>query len=485
MAFKDLREYLASLESRGWLKRIRTPVSRDLEISAIADRAVKAGGPALLFENVEGHTVPVAINLFAAPERMALALGVEKLDDLAGVSGDLLRIAMEPPTGGWMEKLKAIPKLIDAAAVLPKTVSGGPCKEVILKGDAASLDRLPILKCWPQDGGRYITFPLVFTKNPETGRRNCGIYRMQVFDGRTCAMHMQLHKDGRRNLEAIQKKHGGRLECGIALGPDPAVAWAGAVPAPPDVDEMLFAGMVRRKGVEMVKCETVDVEVPASAEIVIEGYVDVNDWRVEGPFGDHTGYYSLEDKYPAFHVTAVTHRKDPVYQTIIVGPPPMEDDWMGYAIERLFLPLLKMQLPEVVDYHMPFEGIFHNLQIVSIRKRFPGHARRVMHAIWGLPQAMFTKVIVVVDGDVNVHDPREVAWKALNHIDPERDTEFVQGPIDVLDHASRQCGYGSKIGIDATKKWPEEGFTRRWPDEIKMSPEIKALVERKWKEMGL
>ena len=485
MAFNDLREFITALEAKNLIKRVRLPIKQDLEVSAFADRAVKSGGPALLFEQVEGHSVPVAINLFASAERMALALGVERLEDLAGRSGDLLRILMEPPAGGWIEKLKALPKLLDIAAILPKTVSGGPCKEVILKGADASLDRFPIIKCWPQDAGRYITFPLVFTKNPETGKRNCGIYRIQLFDGRTCAMHMQLHKDGRRNIESIQKKHGGRLECGIALGPDPAVAWAGAVPAPPDVDEMLFAGMVRRRGVEMVKCETVDVEVPANAEIVVEGYVDVNDWRMEGPFGDHTGYYSLPDKYPTFHVTAITHRKNPIYQTIIVGPPPMEDDWMGYAIERLFLPLLKLQLPEVVDYHMPFEGIFHNLQIVSIKKRFPGHARRVMHAIWGLPQAMFTKVIVVVDDDVNVHDPREVAWKALNHIDPERDIEFVHGPIDVLDHASRLQGYGSKIGIDATHKRPDEGFTRPWPEEMKMSAEVKMIVERKWKEAGL
>jgi 4-hydroxy-3-polyprenylbenzoate decarboxylase len=478
--YRDLSHFLETLDDKGLLTRVRAPVSHDLEIAEINDRVVKAAGPALLFENVTGHAIPVAINLFGTRERMALALEVESLEKLPGRLTTFLDFALNPPANFW-EKLKSIPKLAGMAAFLPKNVADGPCKEMIYKGDDVDILRYPILRCWPQDAGRFITYPLVFTRDPETGRRNCGCYRMQLFDKSTTAMHFHPHKDGARHFRRSRE----RLPVAVAIGSDPSVCFAGTLPLPPDMDEILFAGLVRQEAVRMVKCETVDLEVPANAEIVLEGYLDPEERRVEGPFGDHTGYYSLADEFPVFHVTCVTQRRKPVYHTIVVGPPIQEDDWIGYAIERLFLPLLKLHLPEVVDYHMPFEGVFHNMLIVAIRKQYPGHARKVMHALWGMGQAMFSKCIVIVDEDVDVQKVGEVAWKALNHIDPERDIEFVHGPIDILDHASRLPGYGSKMGVDATRKWKGEGFERPWPDEIRMSPEIRELVSRKWKEYGL
>jgi 4-hydroxy-3-polyprenylbenzoate decarboxylase len=376
-----------------------------------------------------------------------------------------------------------LPKLQELSHAFPRIVRDGPCQEVVVS-DQHSLADLPILQCWPADAGRYITFPLVFTKDPETGVRNCGTYRMQLFDERTTGMHWHIHKGAAAHHRKARRR-GGRVEVGVAIGADPAVCFAGTLPLPEGVDEMLVAGFLRKQPVDLVRCRTVDVEVPANAEIVLEGYVDPDELRTEGPFGDHTGYYSLADAYPVFHLTAVTRRRSPIYLTTVVGRPPMEDCYMAAAIEALFMPVLKKQLPEIVDFHMPFEGIFHNLALVSIDKQYPGHARKVMHALWGLGQAMVTKVIVVVDKDVNVRDYPEVVWKALNHIDPERDTEFVLGPIETLDHASRLPKYGSKMGVDATRKWPEEGFTRPWPDEIVMDPRVKALVDRRWAEYGV
>ncbi len=481
MPYKDLPDFLAALESRGLLRRVKAEVDADLEITEITDRVVKAGGPALLFENVKGHSLPVAINLFGSDERMALALESPSVDSLADRLKPILEMAMSPPKGGFLEKIKALPRLMEAASFLPKNVNGGPCKDVILEGDQVDLERLPVLKCWPEDAGRFITFPCVFTYDPETGRRNVGTYRMQVYDKRTTGMHFHWHKDGARHLS----KSKAPLQVAAVIGADPAVCFASTLPLPPDMDEILFAGVIRQEGVKMTKAETLDIDIPASAEIVLEGTVDPVARRTEGPFGDHTGYYSLADQFPVFNVHAITHRKNPIYHSIVVGRPVQEDCFMGGAIERLFLPLLKLQLPEVVDYHLPYEGVFHNLMIVSIRKQFPGHARKVMHAVWGLPQAMFTKMIVVVDHDVDVRDLSEVAWKALNHIDPERDMEFVQGPTDILDHASRLPGLGSHVGIDATTKWAGEGFARTWPPEIVMSPAVKAVVDKKWKDLGL
>jgi len=482
MAYRDLRDFMRALEARGELKRIPFEVDPVLEITEFADRGVKQGGPALFFERPRGSTVPVLINAFASMRRMELALEVSSIEEIAARITELL--ALEAPQG-LLGKLKMLPRLAELGSYFPKRVSGGPCKEVIRRDKFSLLD-YPILKCWPGDAGRFITLPLVFSKNPETGRRNCGMYRMQVYDERTAGMHWQTHKQGAehyRRLAARGERR--RMDVAVALGGDPATIFSAILPLPPDLDEMLFAGFLRREPVEMVPCETCDLEVPAHAEIVLEGYVELGELRCEGPFGDHTGFYSLADDYPVFHVTAITQRKDPVYPATIVGPPPMEDYFMGKAIERIFLPLMRLQLPEIRDISMPAEGVFHNLMLVSIRKSYPGHARKVMHALWGLGQAMFTKCIVVVDEDVNVQDVREVAWKALNNIDPERDIEFVLGPVDSLDHASRLPNFGSKMGVDATRKWPEEGFTRPWPEVIRMSEEIKRRVDELWRLAGL
>ncbi|NUN47856.1 MAG: menaquinone biosynthesis decarboxylase [Candidatus Brocadiae bacterium] len=478
MAFADLTAFIRALDQKGWLQRIQDPVSRDLEISAIADRAVKKTGPALLFENVRDHSVPVLINAVASRERVALALGVEDLSELTRKMEDLLALALKPPAPGFLNKLKILPKLFDIATIFPRTVSDAPCQEVV--EDDPSFDAIPVLKCWPDDGGRYITWPLVFTRDPETGSRNCGIYRMQVYDPRTSGMHWHRHKDGARHFGKSD-----RLDVAVALGADPATAMCAAMPLPPDADEMVLAGFLRGEAVRMVKCRTIDVEVPANAEIVLEGYVQRGELRREGPFGDHTGFYSLADDYPVFHLQCVTRRKRPTYLTTIVGVPPMEDCFMGAAIERLFLPLVKMNLPEVVDLHMPWEGVFHNLVIVSIRKRYPGHARKVMHALWGMGQMMFTKVILVVDAEVNPQDYPQVALYALNHIDPSRDFEHAKGPMDVLDHASLLCGYGGKVGIDATRKWKDEGFDREWPDPIVMDAATQATVDGICRRLGL
>jgi 4-hydroxy-3-polyprenylbenzoate decarboxylase len=368
----------------------------------------------------------------------------------------------------------------------PKRVKSGACKEVIRKGTEVNLLEFPILKCWPQDAGRFITFPLVFTKNPETGKRNVGMYRMQVYDERTTGMHWQTQKHGAEHFRRARAANPeGKIPVAVAIGADPATALAGMLPIPPDLDEMMFSGFLRREPVEMVGCETCDLEVPANAEIILEGHVNLGEMRTEGPFGDHTGFYSLEGEFPVFHVECITHRKDPIYLTTVVGPPPQEDYFMGYAVERVFLPVMKMQYPEIADVAMPAEGIFHNLMIVAIRKSYPGHARKIMHAIWSLGQAMFTKVIVVVDHDVDVHNYREVVWKALCAIDPERDVQFNLGPADTLDHASRIPDFGSKMGIDATRKWASEGFTRPWPDEILMDADTKCRVDGLWKSLDL
>ena len=482
MAHADLRAFVSLLEARRELVRVREPVSVDLEISAITDRVSKGpgGGPALLFEKPEGFETPVLINALGSLNRMKLALEVDSLDAF-GERIDALLESRAPAS--LLEKIKMLPKLKDLSDLFPVIVKKAVCQEVVEK-DRPSLLDLPAIRCWPKDAGRYVTLPLVFTKDPESGKRNCGIYRMQVFDATTAAMHWQIHKHGAHHHRRAEER-GRRLEVACAIGAEPSLVFAAAAPLPDDVDEMFLAGFVRREPVAMVRGITVDVEVPAGAEIVLEGYVDPRERRREGPFGDHTGYYSLAEDYPVFHLTCVTRRQSPIYQTTIVGPPPMEDYYIGKAIERVFLPIMKRQLPEIVDINMPAEGIFHNLILVSVRKRYPGHARKVMHAIWGMGQAMFSKVIVVVDDDVNVQDVREVTWKALNHIDPERDIEFVMGPVDVLDHSSRLPRYGSHMGVDATRKGPSEGFQRDWPDEIRHDPATLALIEKKWPKYGL
>jgi 4-hydroxy-3-polyprenylbenzoate decarboxylase len=488
VAYKDLREFLARLEGERELRRITVEVDVDLEITEITDRVSKAGGPALLFQKPRSardgvtYAMPLLINLLGSRRRVELALEVAALEDAARRIEDLLETR---PPEGLFDKVKLLPKLAELGSFFPKVVKSGAAQEVI-ESDKVSLASLPVMKCWPQDGGRFITFPMVITRSPKTGRRNVGCYRMQVYDERTTAMHWQIHKGGAEHFRWLERQgKSRRMDVAVAIGSDPVTMLAGVLPLPEDVDEFLFAGFLRQEPVELVRCQSVDLEVPANAEIVLEGYVDLDDFRVEGPFGDHTGYYSLEDKFPAFHITCLTRRKDPIYVSTIVGPPPMEDYWMGYAVERLFLPLLRKQMPEVVDMHMPAEGIFHNLLIVSVRKSYPGHARKVMNAIWGLPGAMFTKCLVVVDHDVDVHNPREVAWKALNHIDPERDIQFVLGPVDQLEHASRLPNFGSKMGVDATRKWRNEGFSRPWPNEIVMDEDTKKKVDALWPQLGI
>ena len=477
MAYRDLRDFLHTLEKKGELKRVSTEVDPILEITEISDRVVKAGGPALLFERPKGSRIPVVTNLVGTEQRMNLALEVDSLDEVASRVRSFIDV--QSPQG-LLEKVKMLPKLAELGSFFPKSARSGECQEVV-RTEGFSLNEFPILQCWPQDGGRYITWPMVITKNPETGKRNVGCYRMQVFDERTTGMHWQTQKHGAEHFRnARSKDREGKLEVAVAIGADPATALAGILPVPPDMDEFLFSGFLRRDPVELVTCKTVDLEVPANAEIVLEGFVELGEMRTEGPFGDHTGFYSLEGQFPVFRITCITHRKNSLYLTTIVGPPPQEDFFIGHAIERIFLPVMKMQYPEIVDVAMPAEGIFQNLMIVAIRKSYPGQARKIMNAIWSLGQAMFTKVVLVVDHDVNVQDGREVVWKALCAIDPERDIQFVLGPVDTLDHAARRQDFGSKMGIDATRKWPEEGYQGRWPDEIKMDVATRGRVDAIW-----
>ncbi|MBI4552302.1 MAG: menaquinone biosynthesis decarboxylase [Candidatus Latescibacteria bacterium] len=481
MAYRDLNAFLDVLRQHGELKEITAEIDPELEISAMADRVVKRNGPALLFTNVKGHPgIPVLINTFGSKRRMELALETESLDAIAAEIAELIQPKI-PAT--LMGKLQMLPKLSRLADLSPKTVRSGPCQEVV-ETEHPSLADLPIIKCWPKDGGRYITLPQVVTRHPTLGTRNVGMYRLQVFDERTLGLHWQRHK-GSAHHYRVAEEIGQRLEVAVFLGPDPAVIYAGTAPLPDEIDEFMLAGFLRREPVDLVKCKTVDLEVPANAQIVLEGYAEPGERRVEGPFGDHQGYYSLPDQYPVFHLTAVTRRTNPIYPTIIVGPPPQEDGWLGKATERIFLPLIRTTLPEVVDMDLPIEGIFHNLAIVSIDKRYPGHAKKVMHAIWGLGQLMFTKVVIVVDKDVNVHDMREVVWRVGVSIDPRRDVILSEGPCDVLDFAAQFPDYSGKLGIDATTKWPEEGFTRGWPDILRMPDEVSQRVDELLGQLGL
>jgi 4-hydroxy-3-polyprenylbenzoate decarboxylase len=480
VAYKDLREFIEVLEKKGMLRRIKTEVSAELEITEILDRVVKSGGPALLFENVKGYKLPVFANAFGTMERMCLALSVNSLDEIGMRIQKLLEL--KAPSSLW-EGIKMLPQVAELTSFAPRHVNSGPCKEVVLK-DGFSLDEFPILKCWPGDGGRFITLPLVFTKNPSSGKQNVGMYRMQVHDGKTTGMHWHIHKHGARDYADAAKD--GKIEVAVAIGADPAVVYSATAPLPDSIDEMMFAGFLRKKNVELVKCETVDLYVPAHAEIILEGYVDAKERRAEGPFGDHTGYYSLEDEFPVFHITCITRRKNPIYHATVVGIPPMEDAYLGKATERIFLPLMKTQLPEIVDINLPVEAVFHNLCIVSIKKRYPGHAKKVMFALWGMGQMMFAKTIIVLDDDVNVQDMGEVLWATTTRIDPARDVTIIdRAQTDTLDHASPLPNLGSKMGIDATRKGKDEGFNREWPEVLKMSGDIKARINAIWKELGL
>ncbi len=480
MAYKDLQSFIKKLEKEKELIRIKDPISPYLEITEITDRVCKKHGPALLFENVKGYQIPVLTNAFGSFKRICMALGVNRLDELGEQILDFLQ--MEAPDS-LIKKLRLLPKLKRLSNIFPKMIKKAPCQEVILREDEVDLGKFPILHCWPLDGGPFITLPLVFTKHPLTGVRNVGMYRMQVYDRNTTGMHWHPHKGGAQHYR-VAEELGRRLEVAVAIGPDPAMTYAATAPLPEDIDEVLFAGFLRGEPVEMVKCLTVDQEVPASSQIILEGYVEPGERRLEGPFGDHTGYYSLADKYPVFHVTCITHRKNLIYPATIVGRPPQEDCYLAKATERLFLPLIKKQLPEIVDINLPMEGVFHNLAFVAIDKRYPGHAKKVMQAIWGLGQLCFTKIVVIFDKDVNVQDISEVLWRLGNNIDPKRDVVFVEGPVDALDHASPLPFLGSKMGIDATRKWPEEGFTREWPPVIEMEKEVRERIDILWEKIS-
>jgi 4-hydroxy-3-polyprenylbenzoate decarboxylase len=481
--YKNLGEFVTELEKLGELRRIKAQVDPELEITEIADRVMKSpgGGPALLFEQVKGSSLPLLINTLGSRRRMTLALGVEDFSEVAERIRDLLA-AQVPAT--WWGKVKKLPELAQLAGFAPKVVRSAPCQEIIFQGEKASLDLLPIMKCWPGDGGPYITFGGIYTRDIETGRRNVGMYRLQKLDSSHLITHWQIHHDGAAHCRGYERA-GEKMPLAIVLGGDPAVSYAASAPLPPGMDELLFAGFLRRQAVELVPCVSIDLEIPAEAEIVIEGYADPKDRVVEGPFGDHTGYYSMPEKYPRFTVTAVTLRKNAIYPSTIVGIPPMEDYYMGLATERIFLPVVQMFLPEVIDYHLPAFGVFHNFCLVRIRKEYPYHARKVMHALWGMGQLMFSKFVIVVDEDVDVQDVESVLFQVGANVDPRRDCCLVDGPVDALDHAAPHLCAGSKMGIDATRKLPGEGLIRPWPDQLQMPPEIKSLVSQRWIEYGI
>jgi 4-hydroxy-3-polyprenylbenzoate decarboxylase len=474
---RDLREWLALLEREGELVRVAAEVDPHLEVTEIVDRVVKTGGPALLFERVRGSQLPLLINQFGTERRMCLAFGVERLDDVAARLGEILEL--QPPEG-LAAKVRGLKTLKSIADSRPKSVRRGACQEIVLRGDDVDLGLLPVQTAWPGDGGPFITLPAVLTHDPRNGQRNVGMYRMQVLGPRETAMHWQLHKDGRADYLFAE----GRLEVAVALGLDPITAYSASAPLPKHIDELMVAGFLRGEPVELVKGVSVDVEVPADAEIVLEGYVERGDEADEGPFGDHTGFYTPVEQFPVFHVTALTMRRDAIYPSIVVGKPPQEDAWLGKATERIFLPAVRMTIPEIVDYDLPVAGAFHNLCIVSIRKAFPGHARKVMHALWGLGMLSLTKGIVVVDEHVDVHDYAAVLFYVGANVDPKRDVVLTEGPLDHLDHAPTLQFFGGKLGIDATAKGPAEG-AREWPPEIEMSPEVRDLVTARWAEYGL
>ena len=485
MKFKDLREFIRFLEDKGELRRITTPVNHELEITEITDRVIRSGGPALLFENVIGFDAPVLINMYGTHQRTAWALGVEKVDDLVERIDGLLNLMHGPPKG-LINKLRTLGQVVQLGSHQPKTVNNAPCQEVVIQGDDVDLYKFPVMKCWPLDGGPFVTLPLVITRDPETGVQNYGTYRMQVYDKQTTGMHWQTHKVGTHHYRMSHELGLDRMDVAVALGGDPATIWTGSAPLPPDIDEMVMAGFLREEGVDLVKTKTSDLMIPAQAEIVLEGYVVPGEERDEGPFGDHTGYYSMEEPYPVFHVTCITHRKDPIYPAALVGRPPMEDYYMGKVTERVFLPMMKLVLPELVDINMPAEGSFHNLVIVSIKKEYPGQGRKVMHGLWGLGLMSLVKTIIVVDHNVDVKNISEVAWRVTNNFDPGEDLVFADGPIDDLDIGSPSPKYGKKMGIDATIKGPlESGRHREWPPDIAMDSVVMALVDQKWNDYGI
>ncbi len=475
MAYKDLPDFIKHLKEKKLLDEIEAEVDSDLEITEITDRVSKKDGNALLFKNVKNSNYPLLINCFGTYERMNYALEVKELDEIAETIIDFMDVQ------NYIDLVNKVKSTPEFASALPKKVENAPCQEVV---EDADLNTLPILKCWPEDGGRYITLPLVITVDPETNQQNVGMYRLQVYDKNTTGMHWHLHKDGKEIYEKYRKL-GKKMPVSVAIGSDPATIYAASAPLPKRIDEMVFAGFLRKSPVEIVKCITNDLYVPANAEFILEGYVDLDEKRLEGPFANHTGYYSVAHMYPVFHIEKLTRKKNPVYPTTIVGKPPMEDCYLGKATERIFLPLIKVQFPDIVDMNFPLEGVFNNCVIVSIKKTSPKHANKIMNSLWGLRQMMYTKMIIVVDDNINPKDISSVTWKVFNNIDPSRDLVISKGPLDALDNASNTAHYGSRLGIDATKKWPTEGHSRHWPNDIQMSKEIKEMVDKRWKEYGI
>jgi 4-hydroxy-3-polyprenylbenzoate decarboxylase len=479
--YTDLREFLAALEKAGELHRITAPVDPTLEISEIVTRTVRAKGPALLFERPTRGEMPVAINLFGSDRRMAMALGVKDFDEIGARIGELVKPELPQGFSGIMDGLG---KVMQLKSVPPKKVRSAPCQEVVLKGPDVDLNLLPGLVTWPDDGGVFHNYGLTHTKHPETGKRNLGLYRLQQHSRNTVGMHWQIHKDSTAH-HAVAERLGQRLPVAIAIGCDPVVSYAATAPLPADIDEYLFAGFLRGERVEMVDCLTVPLQVPAHAQIILEGYVEPGERHPEGPFGDHTGFYTPVEQFPVLHVECMTMRRDPVYHSIITSKPPQEDGPIGRATERIFLPLIKLLVPDIVDMHMPEPGVFHNCLVVSIRKRYPKHAQKVMSAVWGAHLLSLTKLIVIVDDDCDPRDLPEVAFRAFGNVDYAHDLVVTQGPVDHLDHASYQQFWGGKAGVDATRKLPSEGYHRGWPPPAVMSPEVVDKVTKRWKEYGL
>jgi 4-hydroxy-3-polyprenylbenzoate decarboxylase len=483
VAYDDLRDFLARLERDGELRRVAVPVDPHLEVAEIVQRVVRAGGPALLFEKPTSGSMPLAINLFGTERRMATALGVSRLDEIGDRIGALLRPELPVGLGGLRE---ALGKVAQLRAVPPRRVRTAPCQDVVLRGADVDLGVLPGIQSWPEDGGVFLNLGLTHTKHPVTGHRNLGMYRLQRHDERTVGMHWQIHKDSNAH-HAVAERRGERLPVAIAFGCDPAVTYAASAPLPAEIDEYLFAGFLRQQRVEMVDCLTVPLQVPANAQIVLEGWLEPGARRPEGPFGDHTGFYTPVEPFPALTVDCLTMQREPVYQTIVVGRPPQEDGPIGKATERIFLPLIRLTIPDIVDYDLPVEGVFHNCVIVSIEKRYPKHAQKVMNAIWGAGLLSLAKLIVVVDGDCDVHDYREVAWRAFGNVDYAHDLLPTVGPVDHLDHASYEQFWGGKVGVDATRKLATEGYRRAggWPAEAVMPATVVSQVDRRWSEYGL
>ena len=481
MAYADLREFLSHLEKDGELRRIAAPVDPYLEVSEIVTRVIRDQGPALVFERVTGSSMPLAMNVFGTEPRMARALNAECLDDIGQRIADLLKPEIPTGFGGIRE---AFAKLGQLRGVPPKHVRTAQCQEIVYRGEEVDLDRLPAITAWPQDGGPYLNLGLTHTKHPETGARNLGLYRLQVHDNRTVGMHWQIHKDSNAH-HAVAERRGERLPVAIAFGCDPAVTYAASAPLPADIDEYLFAGFLRRERVEMVDCLSVPLQVPANAEVVLEGWLEPGDRMAEGPYGDHTGFYTPVEPFPALRVDVMTTRKDPLMQQIVVGRPPQEDGPLGKATERIFLPLVRMTIPEIVDMDLPVVGVFHNCAIVSIDKRFPKHAQKVMNAVWGAGLLSLSKLVVIVDADCDVHDYADVAWRAFGNVDYAHDLLTTVGPVDHLDHAAYEQFWGGKIGIDATAKLETEGYRRGWPEMITQDPAVVDQVTQRWRELGL